>query len=248
MSKFFIQATWDDVPHLSETQKAALRSSYPAFQLDARTKGIPQLGAGAIYPIPEEDFVVDPFDVPLYWPRAYGFDVGWKRTAAIWGAVDRETTPFTVYLYSEHYRGIAEPSVHAASIRNRGDWIRGAIDPAARGRGAKDGDNLYDMYQDLGLNLVKADNAVEAGLLEVFQALSTGRLRVFKTLQAWLAEQRLYRRDENGRIVKENDHLMDATRYLMNTLEAVVGVDPNYLRKLGHHQQVKTEYDPFNPT
>ena len=45
--------------------------------------------------------------------------------------------------------------------------------------------------------------------------LSTGRLKVFKTLPNWLAEFRIYRRDERGRIVKENDHLMDASRYLV---------------------------------
>ena len=30
-------------------------------------------------------------------------------------------------------------------------------------------------------------------------------------------EYRLYRRDEKGRVVKENDHLMDASRYLNST-------------------------------
>lgn len=29
----------------------------------------------------------------------------------------------------------------------------------------------------------------------------------------FLKEYRLYRRDENGKIMKENDHLMDAMRY-----------------------------------
>jgi hypothetical protein len=33
----------------------------------------------------------------------------------------------------------------------------------------------------------------------------------------WLSEFRLYRRNEKGAVVKENDHLMDATRYLIRT-------------------------------
>lgn len=245
MSKFLIQASWEDVPHLSEEAKAALRASYPEYQRDARTKGIPQLGAGAIYPVPESEILIDPFDIPPYWPRGYGLDVGWNRTAAVFGAVDRETTPATIYLYSEHYRGHAEPSVHAAAIHNRGAWMRGAIDPAARGRGQKDGDQLWQSYMDLGLHIVKAINAREAGIFEVWQALSQGRLKVFRTLQAWLAEYRLYRRDEHGEIVKENDHLMDATRYLVMTLEQIAGVDPNYLSKMGHNPGVVSEYDPF---
>lgn len=245
MSKFVVQASWEDVPHLSEEAKATLRASYPPYQLDARTKGIPQLGSGAIYPVGESDIVIDPIEIPPYWPRGYGLDVGWNRTAAIWGAIDRETSPATVYLYSEHYRGHAEPSVHAAAIRNRGDWMRGTIDPAARGRMQKDGEQLWQNYLDLGLHLHKALNAREAGIFLVWQALSQGRLKVFKTLQAWLAEYRLYRRDEHGDVVKDNDHLMDATRYLIMMLDQVVSVDPSYLRKLGHKTGVVSDYDPL---
>ena len=36
-------------------------------------------------------------------------------------------------------------------------------------------------------------------------------------MRNWLAEYRLYRRDENGKIVKAHDHLMDATRYLIKS-------------------------------
>ena len=43
--------------------------------------------------------------------------------------------------------------------------------------------------------------------------LSTGQLKVFASCKTWLEEFRLYRRDLKGRVVKQNDHLMDATRY-----------------------------------
>jgi hypothetical protein len=196
MSKFVVGATWDDVPHLSAEQKTALWGSIPPYQRDARSKGIPQLGSGAIYPVPESEIVVDPFEIPLHWPRGYGLDVGWNRTAAVWGAHDRDTD--SVYLWSEHYRGQAEPSVHAAAIRARGEWMQGAVDPAARGRGQKDGEQLLQNYIDLGLQLTKADNGVEAGLFDVWERLSTGRLKVYRTLQSWLGEYRLYRRGERA--------------------------------------------------
>lgn len=208
-----LMATWDDAPHLTDEMKRAMLDTYPAFQRDARSKGIPQLGAGAIYPVPESDFIVEPFEIPAHWPRAYALDVGWNRTAALWGALDRETS--TLYLYSEHYRGQAEPSVHANSIRSRGEWIPGVIDPAARGRGQTDGAQLLTLYRDLGLELIEADNSVEGGIYAVFERLSGGKIKVFRTLQNWLSEYRLYRRDEKGKIVKVNDHLMDDTRYLV---------------------------------
>lgn len=212
-SRCVIMAGWDDVPHLTESVKAEMLASIPPFQRDARSKGIPQLGAGAIYPVPESDFVVDDFALPDHWPRAYGMDVGWNRTAAVWAAWNRETD--TVYLYTDHYRGQAEPAIHATGIKAKGDWIHGVIDPASRGRGQQDGLQLFQMYTDLGLHLELANNAVESGIYEVWTRLSTGRLKVFRSMTNWLQEFRLYRRDEKGRIVKANDHDMDATRYLI---------------------------------
>lgn len=214
-SKFVVMATWDDAPHLSQEVKDELWKAIPPYQRDARSKGVPQLGSGAIFPVPESDFVVDDFAIPDHWPRAYGVDVGWNRTAAVWCAWNRETD--TVYLTSEHYRGQAEPSIHAEAIKARGVWIPGVIDPASRGRTQRDGGQLIQDYIDLGLDLEVAFNGVESGLYEVWQRLSTGRLKVFRSLSNWLYEFRLYRRDEKGRIVKENDHLMDATRYLTMT-------------------------------
>lgn len=210
-TKFVVQATWDDAPHLTDEQKAKLLASIPPYQRDARSKGIPQLGSGAIYPVAESEVVCDPFEIPAHWPRCYALDVGWNRTAALWLALDRDTQ--TVYAYSEHYQSHAEPSVHANAIRGRGDWIQGVIDPAARGRSQKDGTQLIHDYGDLGLNLTKADNAREAGIYAVWERLAGGRLKVFRTLQNFFTEYRLYRRDEKGQVVKANDHLMDCLRY-----------------------------------
>lgn len=212
-SKFFVQATWDDVPHLDEAAKQALLASIPPYQRDARSKGVPQLGAGAIYQVPESDIIVSDFALPDYWPRAYGLDVGWRKTAAIWGARNNETGE--IFLYSEHYRGQAEPSLHAEAIKSRGTWIPGVIDPAAQGRTQTDGQQLISLYRKCGLDLSPAVNAVETGLYQVWQLMSAGKLKVFQSLGNWLSEFRLYQRDTEGRIVKANDHLMDATRYLI---------------------------------
>lgn len=245
MSKFVVSCTWEDVPHLSDEDIRDMMAALPPHQRDARSKGVPSLGSGAIYPVSEDDILVDPFEIPVFWPRAYGMDVGWKRTAVVWAAHDREND--IVYLYSEHYRGQAEPSIHAASIRARGEWISGAIDPASRGRGQRDGEQLFQNYLDLGLNLVPAENGVEAGLFDVWQRLSTGRLKVFRNLQSWLGEYRLYRRDENGKIVKDNDHLMDATRYLVVSGIPIARINPDALRQMGRkpYEGVISDYDPL---
>lgn len=222
-SKLVVMATWDDAPHLDEKAKAEMMQSIPPFQRDARSKGVPQLGAGAIYPVPESDIVIDDFPIPAHWPRGYGMDVGWNKTSAGFWAWDREAD--VIYRYSEHYRGQAEPSVHAQGIKARGEWIPGVIDPAARGRGQKDGLQLMQDYIDLGLNLETAFNGVESGIYEVWQRMSSGRLKVFKSCGNWLQEFRIYRRDEKGNIVKNNDHAMDETRYfVMSGLERSITI------------------------
>ena len=178
------------------------------------------MGSGNVYSMPLEQVLVEPFAIPESWPRMYGLDVGWNKTAAVWGALDPATD--TIYIYDEHYRGKEEPFVHAYSIKARGDWIHGVIDPAARGRGQADGKRLYSDYKDLGLNLFLAKNEVESGTLNVQQRLQTGRLRLFKTCVNLQKEYMLYRRDRNGRIIKENDHALDATRYVINNVERMI--------------------------
>jgi hypothetical protein len=213
MSRFCVQAEWGDVTHLDERTKAELLASMPPHMRDARTKGIPMLGAGAIYPLPEAAYTCEPFEIPAFWPKAYGMDVGWNRTAAVWGAWDRQSD--VVYVWSEHYVGQAVPAVHAAAIQARGAWMNGAIDPGAAGSNQRDGAKLIDEYRVLGLNLVPADNAVEAGIHACYQRMATGRLKIFRTCRALLSEIRIYRRDEKGKIVKENDHACDCLRYLI---------------------------------
>lgn len=211
--KYTVMATWDDVPHLTDTDKKELWEAIPPHQRDARSKGIPQLGSGAIYPVPEEDITVDDFDIPYYWPKAYALDVGWRWTAAIWGAWDRHSD--IVYIYSNYKRGQAEPATHVDSIKARGEWIPGVIDPASSGASQLDGKRLSDEYVRMGLHLTFAENAVEAGIHAVYRRLVGGRLKIFKSLSSFFEEYRLYRRDEKGKIVKDNDHLMDGLRYLV---------------------------------
>ena len=226
-----VRAGWDDAPHLTQADKDALMSALPPYQRDARSKGIPQLGSGAVYAVPETDLLIDPFQIPSHFRRAYGMDVGWNNTAACWIAHDAEAD--IVYITSDYKRGQCEPSSHADAIRSR-KVAKGVIDPASQGRGQDDGRKLIDQYRTLGLDLTIADNAVEAGIFEVYTRMTTGRLKIFRTCQALIEELRLYRRDEKGRIVKENDHIMDAMRYAVRSSLSIAEAG-----------KVKDEIDPY---
>ena len=109
-----------------------------------------------------------------------------------------------------------DPAVHVAAIRSRADWIPGLIDSTANGRNQADGQRLIQMYRKFGLDLSSMDNPIESGILNVWQRMHSGRLKVFASLSKYLDERRLYRRDERGQIVKDRDHLQDALRCLVS--------------------------------
>jgi hypothetical protein len=196
----------------------------PAYQLQARTEGEPVLGAGRYYPIAESEILMPTREIPKTWRRVYALDVGWNRTAVIWGAENLGNQ--ILELYDEHYQGQGEPASHAAAIRARGAWITGVIDPASLGSSQIDGRTLMQIYGRLGLQLSPAVNAVEAGLTEVWNLLVSGRLKVQEHLHAWRSEFRQSHRDEKGKIVKTHDHLMDATRYLVVSGRSCLRVEP----------------------
>lgn len=212
---YLVMADWDDVPHLSAETKEKMLKSLPPHMRDARSKGIPMLGAGVIYPVPEADFVVEPFTIPEHWPRLYGFDVG-SNTAAVWLAQDPNTKIW--YTYHEYFKKIedqrAEPYLIAQGLKAPGDWIQGVIDPAAA-------NELKNTFKDTyGLLLTNANNDVEGGVYAVWDALVMGNLKVFSTCRGLLSELRTYRRSEkDNKIVKENDHRSDAWRYAYMTRE-----------------------------
>jgi phage terminase large subunit-like protein len=203
--KYVQTITWWDVPHLDSKDIEEMLAATPPQLRDARSKGIPTVGTGLVYPVDTSTLIVDDFPIPKHFKRLYGMDVGWNSTGALWGAWDLDND--VIYITSEHKQGMAEPIVHAAAIKSRGEWIKGQIDPASRGRSQVDGQKLYEIYRDLGLKIYPANNAVEAGIFAVWERMTTGRLKVFKSCSQFLRELSLYHRDDNGKIVKKNDHL-----------------------------------------
>lgn len=226
----FVNCTLDDVPHISPEEKAQKIANTMPHEREARINGVPSIGEGKIYPFTEESFLIDPISggLPRHWPRLYGLDPGKTCTAAVWGAHDRDDD--IIYLYSEHYMKDQLPPVHAQAIKARGHWIPGIIDPASKAGSALVDYSVLDAYTNpkfnLGLRLkthehrkgIDGRTSVETGILNIYERLSTGRLKVYRTLSNWLMEFRQYSRDKNHKVIKRNDHLMDATRYLVSNI------------------------------
>lgn len=57
----------DDAEHYTPEQRQEIIDSYPEHEREARTKGIPSLGSGRVFPISEETILCDPIPIPDHW-------------------------------------------------------------------------------------------------------------------------------------------------------------------------------------
>ena len=226
--KRLINAGWDDVPHLDDATKAMLIATTPQHQRDARTKGLPQLGSGAVYGFPESELIIPDHPLSSHLRHRFGLDAGGgaKPTAAVWLAAD-PAAGGRVTLYSTYKRESPEVALHIAAIKARGAWIPGVGDAAALIVTEHDAEQLINVYKRGGIDIELPDKAVETGIQAVWELMSAGRFKVFASQVEWIKEFRTYQRDEKGRIKKENDHCLDATRYAIFSGLARAKVKPS---------------------
>lgn len=212
-----IHCTWDDVPHITDDEKREKKLNTLAHELSARTEGLPDAGGAMVFGFPEDEFVIEPMrgGIPKWWPRICGLDIGWDHpTAAAWGAHDRDTD--TLYIYSDYKMSRKLPSEHISALKARGLRIPIAIDPSAKKTDPVSGESAYLAYTDKknGLRVRLANNAVDEGLRALYTRFANGKIKVVSTCTDWIKEYRNYRTDKRNQIIKVNDDLMDATRYL----------------------------------
>lgn len=213
-SRVYIFASHEESPHITPEESERILSRYSPHEREARTKGIPSMGSGLIYPFMDSDLLVSPFSIPDYWPRCFGMDFGWHNTAAVF--LTRDPDNGVTYLYGEYLAGQLTPQSHAVHLLKMGaDWMPGAYDGAGESATQDDGGNLVNLYGNAGIrNWVPADKrSVGLGLNTVYQLMETGQLKIFSTCVKTMTELRMYTRDKEGKVKKGNDHLMDAMRY-----------------------------------
>lgn len=214
-----INMTIEDAEHYTPEERKKIIDSYPEHEREARTLGVPILGSGRIFPVAEEPIKVAPFDIPPHWPQLGALDFGYDHpTAAIKLAWDRDND--CIYITNAYRLRAATPIIHAGALRAWGDWLPWVWphDGLQHDKGGS-GEQLAKQYRDQGLKMRKdrvtfddGSNGVEAGLMDMLDRMQTGRLKVFSNLNDWFDEFRLYHR-KDGKIVKEYDDLMSATRY-----------------------------------
>lgn len=220
-------ATWDDAPHIESKAKADLLARYPDYQRDARTRGIPMMGEGAIFPVHDDLIRVDPFKIPDHFARIKSIDFGINHPGAgVEAAWDRD---LDVWHVIDCYKKANETAPYHAAWLNKGDRrIPVAWPHDGMNREKSGGKTLADHYREHGVNMlsksarypkVPGDTSDKGGpqpvepiVDELLERMMTGRFKVFSHLAPFFDEKNSYHR-ENGVIVARNDDIIKAVGY-----------------------------------
>ena len=215
----YVSMTIEDAEHYTPKQRAAIVDRYPAHEREARTKGVPSLGSGRIFPVTEEMLAYDTFTFPAHWPRVAGMDFGGvdHPAAAAFMAIDPDAD--CVYVY-DAWRAKALFLEQAGAIRARcQDYIPIAWPHDGLQQDRHSGVQLAEQFRDQGLPMMPGratfedgTNGVEAGISLMLTMMQTGRFRVARHLRDVFEEISLYHR-RDGKVVKEGDDVISAIRY-----------------------------------
>jgi phage terminase large subunit-like protein len=215
-----ITMTIDDAEHYTPEDRQKIIDSYPPHEREARTKGVPSLGSGRIFPVAEEAIVVAPFEIPKHWAQIGGLDFGWDHPfGAVACAWDRDADVF--YVTKEYRERETTPLIHSGALKPWGSWLPWSWPHDGLQHDKGSGEQLASQYRGHGLNMLPeratfddGTNGVEAGLSDMLQRMQTGRWKVFSTCTQWVEEFRLYHR-KDGKVVKERDDVLSASRYAL---------------------------------
>ena len=231
-----VKAGWDDAGHMTKERQETLLAQLPPHERDMRSKGIPLMGSGLVFPVSDDMVSCEAFPIPAYWPRICGIDFGIDHPfAAVWLAWDRDSD--TIYIYDTYRVKGVLPPVHASAIKRRGAWMPVVWPHDGLNTDKGSGIPLASLYREEGLNLLpskfsnppspnqkegQGGNGIEVGLFEMYNRMEQGSLKVFSNLNEWFEEKRQYHRrktkDGKSKIVDLREDLMSASRYAVMSL------------------------------
>ena len=229
----FLIAGWDDAQHpdgrthLDPEHLILLLAAFLPHEREMRSKGIPVLGAGMVFPVALSQYVIDPVFIPPNARHIGGLDFGSgganHPTAAAWWAFENDSkTAYLYKVYKSLATGIAE---HATAIRSSDPWIPFAWPHDGNRREAYATEGVANAYRAAGVNMrhthfldpETGTNAIEPGILAMYQGM-TGvstdwTIKVFSTCHEFLQEVPMYHRSQkDSSIVPVNDDVISAAR------------------------------------
>jgi hypothetical protein len=266
---------------------ASLRSTNTEEWVQRYLQGSWDVFSGQIYKDWNESLHgIKPMEIPAHWPRFIGWDHGQQNATAVsFVSVDEEGN---AVLYKEHYKVNPDITQHAADVKalcigdpvRRSDDGKGIVvfmDPSTSGRADHDGRDFQQLYADLGIYGIGANNRVNAGIQKVQSLLmpdpnhkfpkwhpragQLGSPRFFVVTErcpAFCHEIALYKWMDQPDGKEENykekphkylDHMMDAVRYtVMAIFEAAIPIKKDEIPTYAQQVQQQMLNDLPAPT
>lgn len=232
-----LEAKTSENPYLPQGYVEDLRARYPEEWVRRYVECEWSAFEGQIFK--EFDVVRHVKEPPPYgaWPPDVevigGIDHGLRNpTACVWGMVDFVGR---IWVVEEYEREGMIVSAHAEQIASLSKRLPGrvwyVIDPSTHAREPLTGKRVIDEYYDglgQGAVIVAGNNDVQAGISRIQELLHSGGLCISPSCERLIAALHAYRwkpvpfkvsggGEMEEKPAKENDHLVDALRYLVMT-------------------------------
>lgn len=213
---------WDKCPHIDPKDAEEWLKGYPEWERDARSKGIPMLGEGRVFPLDQKTIECPAFEIPSHWAQIVGIDFGVDHPAATAKiAWDRDSD--IIYVTAAHKERNMNALQHSQHIKGMGgDFLPVSWPHDGVNKDKGNAKPLYENYIEHGCALLgrsaRYDNKVGGGqpvepvVMEVHERMVTGRFKVFSHLSQWFDEFNSFHR-KDGKIVAKKDDLLKATFY-----------------------------------
>lgn len=237
-----VESSSYDNPYLPADYVPSMLKDYPEEMIKRYIEGRWDVVEDAIYPeFDKTVHIVDPFEIPKNWEKLVALDHGMVNpTGVLWGAIDFDGN---IFIYDEYYNpGIV--SDHAKEIiRKTGDqeisyWL---IDPSTVAKTREKNGmawSVLEEYEDNDLYFTPANNEKLAGINRIKEFLKlrddrknprtnespSPRLFIMRNCvnlawefpkYQWKKYRSMAQRNAPEQTVDNDDHLLDALRYLI---------------------------------
>ena len=217
-----INAHTTENTHLPDDYVRDLEASYTGEFAKQELEGGFVSFEGLVYPeFSHEAHVVRPFTIPEDWQRVRAIDYGYTNPfVCLFAAIDPDGR---IVVYDEHYQSKKLLDHHADMIKARGDEATWTV-------ADHDAQENAEMRRH-GVQTIRAQKDVLTGIQKVTARLVAAgdgrpRLQVTSNCKNLIHEFGLYQwqpsrdgRNDKEEPVKENDHAMDALRYMVMQLD-----------------------------
>lgn len=259
---------------LSQERKKQIWDETDPMERPCRCEGEPFQGSGKIFAIPKESYIRDRIPLSMQWRYGIGIDFGSANTGACFAAYDEYNDIFYAFgeyqqtnqTIQTNALAIRDKMKHYArmigvSQFSPADW------PCAYGNDGnqtqdEDCQTLADQWRKYDMKLMadpchlistKTDD--KGGVKEVRdfhrgpmldemrQAFCAGKLIVFNDCYTLLRQIDFYHK-ENGKIIKVNDHVLDACRHIYIMRKHMEYLTVTKKNQYDDEKEI-TEFDPI---